>query len=346
VRNGGEEAAFGIVELDSLVAQKRIGRKADAQDGIGGEMFEREIFGAADGFKQELAERNGDPDFGDDVFFERCEEIEAAGRIVEDRRGDLRQLALHPDDDLLDGEDAHFSDCGPETLAGLHQLGGFFKLALREGAFAQHHLAETVLAVAAGGEDELTAIEKKMALDAAEDELELASEASGINLVEQGKELVVRFDFAGVEREGAALEPARRRGNRFEAVFFGELLDEAMQAGAVLGAHVHELHAHAVAGAPVADDGARANFSAGNVEEHFHVCAGGKRMRDEKKHTAYAQLLGIRDVALSRALPADQQVFGRPVAGMAAPFVFWNFDGKSLLTESYGAGRKGRGSAV
>jgi hypothetical protein len=29
-------------------------------------------------------------------------------------------------------------------------------------------------------------------------------------------------------------------------------------------------------------------------------------------------------------LPADQQVFGRPVAGIATPFVFWNFDGMPL----------------
>jgi len=104
-----------------------------------------------------------------------------------------------------------------------------------------------------------------------------------------------------------------------------------METGTIVGAHVHELHAHAVAGAPVADDGARADFAAaGHVEKHFHVRAGRKRMGDEKKHPAYAQLLGIRDVALSRALPADQQVLGGPVARMAAPFVFWNFDGKSL----------------
>jgi hypothetical protein len=103
-----------------------------------------------------------------------------------------------------------------------------------------------------------------------------------------------------------------------------------MQASAVVGAHVHELHAHAVACAPVTDNGTRANFAARYIEKHFHVRAWGKRMRDEKKHPAYAQLLSIRDVALSRTLPADQQVFGRPVAGIAAPFVFWNFDGKTL----------------
>jgi len=140
----------------------------------------------------------------------------------------------------------------------------------------------------------------------------------------------VRFDFAGVQREGATFEPARRRGNGFETRFFGKLLDEAMQASAVIGAHVHELHAHAVSGAAVADDGARADFAAGHIEKHFYVRAGGKRMRDEKKHSAYAQLLGIRDVALSRTLPSDEQVLGRPIAGIAAPFVFWNFDVKSL----------------
>jgi hypothetical protein len=227
---------------------------------------------------------------------------------------------------LLDGENAHFSDRGTKALTGLDQLGGFFKLALRESALAQHHFAEAVLAVAAGGEDELPAVKKELALDAAEDELKLAGEASGINFVEQREKLVVGFDFAGVQRQSAALEPARRRRYRFETRFIGELLDEAMQASTVVGAHVHELHAHAVACAPVTDNGTRANFAAGHIEEHFHVRARGKRMRNQKKHPAYAQLLGVRDVALSRTLPADQQVFGRPVAGIAAPFVFWNFD--------------------
>jgi hypothetical protein len=231
---------------------------------------------------------------------------------------------------LLDGEDAHFSDRGTKALTGLNQLGGFLKLALRESALAQHHFAQAVLAVAAGGEDELAAVKKELALDASEDELELAGEASRIDFVEQGEELVVRFDFAGVQRQSAAFEPARRRRYRFETRFIGELLDEAMQASAVVCAHVHELHAHAVACAAVADDGARTHFAARYIEKHFHVRARRKRMRDEKKHPAYAQLLGVRDVALSRTLPADQQVFGRPVAGIAAPFVFWNFDGKTL----------------
>jgi hypothetical protein len=61
-------------------------------------------------------------------------------------------------------------------------------------------------------------------------------------------------------------------------------------------------------------------------------------MRDEEKQSTYAQLLGIRDVALSRTLPSDQQVFRRTVAGIAASFVFWNFDGKSLYPDSYGTG--------
>jgi hypothetical protein len=279
-RNGSEEAEFGIAELDSLVAQQRIVRNVDAQAGIGGDMFEREIFGATHSFEEEFAERNGNADFWDDVFFEGGEEIEAAGRIVEDRRSNLRQLALYPNDDLLNGEDAHFDDSGAEALAGLYQVGGFFKLALREGAFAQHHFAEAVLAVAAGGEDELAAVEKKVALDAPEDELELAGEAGGIDFVEQREKLVVRFNFAGVKRKGAAFEPTGRHRDRFEKRILGELLDEAMQAGAIVGAHVHELHAHAVAGAPVADDGARTDFAAGHIEKHFHVGAGGKGMRD------------------------------------------------------------------
>jgi len=58
-RNGCEQAAFVMVELDGLVAQKRIRREVDAQVGIGGEMIERKIFGAANGFQEEFAEGNG-----------------------------------------------------------------------------------------------------------------------------------------------------------------------------------------------------------------------------------------------------------------------------------------------
>jgi hypothetical protein len=57
--------------------------------------------------------------------------------------------------------------------------------------------------------------------------------------------------------------------------------------------------------ATVADDGSSTDFAAWNIEKHFHVRAGGERMSDEKEHSAYAQLLGIRDVALSRTLPTD-----------------------------------------
>src|SRR5882724_12883201 len=116
MRNRDEQEAFGIVELDCLVAKERIGGEVDAQIRVGSEMAERKILGSADGCEQEFAERNGDADFWDDVFFERAEKIKAAGRIIENRRGDLRQLALHPADDLLDGEDTQFGDCGAEAL--------------------------------------------------------------------------------------------------------------------------------------------------------------------------------------------------------------------------------------
>jgi len=43
----------------------------------------------------------------------------------------------------------------------------------------------------------------------------------------------------------------------------GELFDEAMQTRAVVGTHMHELDAHTVAGACVADDGACTNFTLG-----------------------------------------------------------------------------------
>jgi hypothetical protein len=78
-----------------------------------------------------------------------------------------------------------------------------------------------------------------------------------------------------------------------------------MQAGAIVAAHVDELNAHAVAGAAVANDGAGADFTAGNIEQHFHVGAGGKRMGYEKKYAADAQFFGVGDVALAGALPAN-----------------------------------------
>jgi hypothetical protein len=195
-------------------------------------------------------------------------------------------------------------------------------LALREGAFAQHHFAEAVLAVAAGGEDELAAVEKQVALNAAENELKLAGQARGVNFVEQSEKLVVRFDFARVERERAALEPTQGSRYGFETGFLGKLLDKAVEAGAIFRSHVYELHAHAVTGASMPDNAARAHFAASNVEKQFHVRASRKRVRHENKGSAYTQLLDIRGVALSGALPSYQQAFGRPVPRMAAAFVF------------------------
>jgi hypothetical protein len=95
-----------------------------------------------------------------------------------------------------------------------------------------------------------------------------------------------------------------------------------MEASSIFPTHVYELHAHAVTGASVSDNAARADFAACDVEKQFHVRARGQRMRHEKKCSAYAQLLDIRGVALSGALPSHQQAFGRPVPRMAAAFVF------------------------
>jgi len=85
---------------------------------------------------------------------------------------------------------------------------------------------------------------------------------------------------------------------------------------------VDKLHAHAVTWAAVADDGAGANFATGDVEKQLDVGAGGKRMRDEEERSAYAQLLDVRDVALSGALPGNQEALGRAIPRMAAAFVF------------------------
>ena len=153
----------------------------------------------------------------------------------------------------------------------------------------------------------------------------------------------MRFDFAGVERKRAAFKPTQRSGYTFAARLFGKLFDEPMQPGAILRAHMHELHAHAVTGASVADDGTRAHFAPGYVEQQLDVRARGKGIRDKKKCSADTQLLGVRDVALSGALPCDKQVFGRPVPRVAAAFVFWNFDGKSFASRFVWSGPEGKG---
>jgi len=85
---------------------------------------------------------------------------------------------------------------------------------------------------------------------------------------------------------------------------------------------VDELHAHAVTGATVADYAAGANFSTSDVEEKLDVGAGGERVRDEEERSAYAQLLDIGGVALSSALPGNQEALGRAIPRMAAAFVF------------------------
>jgi len=93
----------------------------------------------------------------------------------------------------------------------------------------------------------------------------------------------MRFNFTGVDREGAALEPPGGDRNSSQALLFRELLDEAMQAGAIVGAHMHKLNAHAVARAAMTHDGASADFAAGHIEKHFNKSPGRKRMGDKQK---------------------------------------------------------------
>jgi hypothetical protein len=88
-------------------------------------------------------------------------------------------------------------------------------------------------------------------------------------------------------------------------VFLREGFDEAMEAGAIFGAHVHKLHAHAVAGAAVANDSASAHFAAGDVEEQLDVSARGKRLVVQEKCAADTHFLRVGDVALTGALPGD-----------------------------------------
>ena len=88
-------------------------------------------------------------------------------------------------------------------------------------------------------------------------------------------------------------------------MFLREGFDEAMEAGAIFGAHVHKLHAHAVAGAAVANDGASAHFAAGDVEKELDVGAGREGLVVEEKRTADTHFLRVGDVALTGALPGD-----------------------------------------
>jgi hypothetical protein len=116
---------------------------------------------------------------------------------------------------------------------------------------------------------------------------------------------VVALDFAGIQRQHAAGEPVRRRGDGPRRVFLREGFDEAMEAGAIFGAHMHKLHAHAVAGAAVANDGASAYFAAGDIEKELDVGARRKRLVVEEKRTADTHFLRVGDVALTGTLPGD-----------------------------------------
>lgn len=126
-------------------------------------------------------------------------------------------------------------------------------------------------------------------------------------------------------------------------MFQREGFDEAMEAGAIFRAHVDKLHAHAVACAAVANDGAGAHFAAGDVEEELDVSAGRERLVVEEKRAADTHFLRVGDVALTGTLPGDQQVLRRLISRIAAAFVLWNFDRANLAFRVIrdGRGRKG-----
>ena len=102
-----------------------------------------------------------------------------------------------------------FCGCRPEALPRLHQFGGFFELRLRDGAFANHHFTQAVEAVAAGSEHQLAAVEEKLALHGAQHQLQLPGPPGRINLIQQHKQFVVCFHFAGIERQRSPRKPVR-----------------------------------------------------------------------------------------------------------------------------------------
>lgn len=81
------------------------------------------------------------------------------------------------------------------------------------------------------------------------------------------------FNFAGIQRQAAALEPIEWRRS-LQLLFFFELLDETVQACAILTAHVNKLKAHTEIGTAVANDAAGADFATGDVEKDFGVSTG------------------------------------------------------------------------
>jgi hypothetical protein len=159
------------------------------------------------------------------------------------------------------------------------------------------------------------------------DQLELAGYAVGIDPVEECEEGVMGFDFAGVQRNGLGSKPTVRHGNALFGLLGFEVLDEAVQASTVFGGHVHELQAHAFAGAAMPNAGSSADLAAaGCVKEDFDQGSGGEGLNGEEIHPAHTDRLRPRDVAFAPALPGNQQIFGRVIPGLSTAILLCRAD--------------------
>jgi hypothetical protein len=165
------------------------------------------------------------------------------------------------------------------------------------------------------------------------DELQFASSPRRINSVQQRKEGVVTFDFSGIERPPIPRKPAPLCPCGASSFLRLQMLDKPIQPRPVVCLHVHELHAHALAGFCVPDDGASAHFAAGHVENQFQVRSGGRGLATRRNTPP---MLSVSTREISRFPPpcqATQKSLRRFVTGLAAPFSFLTFDDKSLRPE-------------
>ena len=284
-------------------------------------MLQRQVIGPAHRLQEQLPQRHRNGDFRHDVFFQGTEEVVAAGRIVQNRRGDLGKLPLHPADNFLDAANAHLGNRGAEPLPRLHQRGSLLELSLRQRARPQHHFPKAVLPVAALREDQLPSVEKQLPFHAPKHELQLAGQPGRVDSVKQREQRVVAFDLSRVQRLAIERKPTGRGDNRSRPLLRLKLLQKAVQPRPVVRPHVHELYAHALPRSSVPDDGARPHLAARHVENQFQAGSRGQRLSHGHEHTAHAEHVRSRDVSFPAALPTHHHSLGRLEPGMTPPLL-------------------------